>query len=294
MADDGTKVPISIVHRRGVPRDGSAPCVLYGYGSYEASMDPWFSVLRLPLLERGCVFAVAHVRGGGECGRRWYDDGKLLHKRNTFTDFVACARHLCATGFTSPERLAARGGSAGGLLMGAIANLAPELFAAVARRSAVRRRAQHHPRPDTAVDGHGVGGVGQPDRVARDVRLHEVVLAVREHRGEGVPGHPRDRGTQRSAGQLPRARQVGGEAAGDKARRPTARTYAPRWARATAARQVATTSGTTRRSCSRFSSTRSTRRPSQCSRRADAVQPRAVGRQPPAVSRLVVRAGRSR
>jgi oligopeptidase B len=130
-AGDGTRVPISIVRRREVPLDGSAPCLLYGYGAYEASMDPWFSVLRLPLLERGFVFAVAHVRGGGECGREWYDDGKLLHKRNTFTDFIGCARHLCANRYTSPDRLSARGGSAGGLLMGAVANMAPELFTAV-------------------------------------------------------------------------------------------------------------------------------------------------------------------
>jgi oligopeptidase B len=131
LADDGTSVPISLVRRTGVPRDGSAPCVLYGYGSYEASMDPWFSVLRLPLLDRGFVFAVAHIRGGGECGRNWYDDGKLLHKRNTFTDFIACARHLCNEQYTSAERLSARGGSAGGLLMGAISNMAPEQFAVV-------------------------------------------------------------------------------------------------------------------------------------------------------------------
>ncbi len=130
-AEDGTYVPISIVRGRDVPLDGSAPCVLYGYGSYESSMDPWFSVLRLPLLDRGFVFAVAHVRGGGECGREWYEDGKLLHKLNTFTDFIACARHLCDNGYTSARRLSARGGSAGGLLMGAIANMAPDLFAAV-------------------------------------------------------------------------------------------------------------------------------------------------------------------
>jgi oligopeptidase B len=132
VAGDGTRVPISLVRRKGVPKDGSAPCLLYGYGSYEASMDPWFSVLRLPLLDRGFVFAVAHVRGGGECGREWYEDGKLLHKRNTFTDFIACARHLCDEKYTSVERLSARGGSAGGLLMGAILNLAPEQFSAVA------------------------------------------------------------------------------------------------------------------------------------------------------------------
>ncbi|MEQ1785542.1 MAG: S9 family peptidase, partial [Acidimicrobiales bacterium] len=130
-AADGTRVPISYVHRRGIPHDGSAPCLLYGYGSYEACIDPSFSTLRLSLLDRGFVFAIAHVRGGGELGRPWYDDGKLLHKRNTFTDFVACAEHLVHEGLTAPERLAARGASAGGLLMGAVANLRPDLFAAV-------------------------------------------------------------------------------------------------------------------------------------------------------------------
>ncbi|GIJ29956.1 protease [Micromonospora qiuiae] len=131
LADDGTKVPISLVCRRGTPRDGSAPCVIYGYGSYEASMDPWFSVGRLSLLDRGVVFAVAHVRGGGELGRRWYEQGKMLAKKNTFTDFVACARHLAKAGWTAPDRLVARGGSAGGLLMGAVANLAPDAFTGI-------------------------------------------------------------------------------------------------------------------------------------------------------------------
>ncbi|MFG1955386.1 S9 family peptidase [Micromonospora sp. NPDC048830] len=131
LADDGTRVPISLVCRAGTPRDGSAPCEIYGYGSYESSMDPWFSVARLSLLDRGVVFAVAHIRGGGELGRRWYDQGKLLAKKNTFTDFVACARHLAKSGWTSPDRLVARGASAGGLLMGAVANLAPDAFAGV-------------------------------------------------------------------------------------------------------------------------------------------------------------------
>ncbi len=130
-APDGTKVPISYVHRAGVAHDGSAPCLLYGYGSYEHSIDPTFSTLRLSLLDRGFVFAIAHVRGGGELGRPWYDDGKRLHKRNTFTDFIACAEHLVAERVTSPDRLVARGGSAGGLLMGAVTNLRPDLFAAV-------------------------------------------------------------------------------------------------------------------------------------------------------------------
>jgi oligopeptidase B len=130
-AADGTQVPISWVHRKGAARDGSAPCLLYGYGSYEASIDPGFSSLRLSLLERGFVFAIAHVRGGGELGRPWYEAGKLLHKRNTFTDFIAAAEHLVAEGFTAPDRLVARGGSAGGLLMGAVANERPDLFAAI-------------------------------------------------------------------------------------------------------------------------------------------------------------------
>ncbi|WP_422734903.1 S9 family peptidase [Micromonospora sp. WMMD558] len=131
LADDGTRVPISLVCRAGTPRDGSAPCLIYGYGSYEASMDPWFSVARLSLLDRGVVFAVAHIRGGGELGRRWYDQGKLLAKKNTFTDFVACARHLVKAGWTAGDRLVARGASAGGLLMGAVANLAPDAFAGI-------------------------------------------------------------------------------------------------------------------------------------------------------------------
>ncbi|MFI7426197.1 S9 family peptidase [Micromonospora sp. NPDC049836] len=131
VADDGTRVPISLVCRRDTPRDGSAPAVIYGYGSYEASMDPWFSIARLSLLDRGVVFAVAHIRGGGELGRRWYDEGKLLAKKNTFTDFVACARHLVKAGWTGADRLVARGASAGGLLMGAVANLAPDAFTGI-------------------------------------------------------------------------------------------------------------------------------------------------------------------
>ena len=127
VAEDGTKVPISIVVKKGTQRP--APTLLYGYGSYETSIDPSFSVARLSLLDRGFVFAIAHVRGGGEMGRQWYEDGKLLRKKNTFTDFVACARHLKENGWAS--KVIARGGSAGGLLMGAVLNLAPEEFAGV-------------------------------------------------------------------------------------------------------------------------------------------------------------------
>ena len=130
-AADGTNVPISVVWRRTTPRDGTAPCVVYGYGSYEHSIDATFSSIRLSLLDRGVVFAIAHVRGGGEMGRHWYEDGKGLAKMNTFTDFVACARHLVDSKWTNPQRMVARGGSAGGLLVGAVVNLAPELFRAV-------------------------------------------------------------------------------------------------------------------------------------------------------------------
>jgi oligopeptidase B len=130
-APDGTAVPISYVHRAGLALDGSNPCLLYGYGSYEASMDPSFSSLRLSLLDRGFVFAIAHIRGGGELGRPWYEDGKELRKRNTFDDFIAGAEHLVAEGYTRPDRLVARGGSAGGLLMGAVTNQRPDLFGAV-------------------------------------------------------------------------------------------------------------------------------------------------------------------
>ncbi|HEX3751672.1 MAG TPA: S9 family peptidase [Streptosporangiaceae bacterium] len=130
-APDGTQVPISLVCRRGTPRDGSAPGLIYGYGSYEISVDPRFSIARLSLLDRGFVYAIAHIRGGGELGRTWYDDGKMLHKKNTFSDFVACARHLATGRWTSADRLVARGGSAGGLLMGAAVNAAPDAFAGV-------------------------------------------------------------------------------------------------------------------------------------------------------------------
>ncbi|WP_275693501.1 prolyl oligopeptidase family serine peptidase [Nocardioides sp. TF02-7] len=133
-APDGVRVPVSLVVRkdaRGPGGDAPVPVLLYGYGAYEYAVDPYFSVARLSLLDRGAAFAIAHVRGGGELGRRWYDDGKLEHKQHTFDDFVACARHLVDTGWSTPDRIVAEGASAGGLLMGAVANQAPEAFGGI-------------------------------------------------------------------------------------------------------------------------------------------------------------------
>jgi len=127
-ASDGTRVPLSVVYRRDTPRDGSAPLLLYGYGSYGISMPVHFSSNRLSLLDRGVIFAVAHIRGGGELGKPWHDAGRMKQKRNTFTDFVASAEHLIAQRFTSPQKLVIEGGSAGGLLMGAVTNMRPDLF----------------------------------------------------------------------------------------------------------------------------------------------------------------------
>ncbi len=127
-ARDGTKVPVSIVYPKSMKKDGSSPLLLYAYGSYGYSMDATFSSAQLSLLERGFSYAIAHVRGGQEMGRAWYEDGKLFKKKNTFTDFIDCGKFLVAEGYTSPDRLFAMGGSAGGLLMGAVVNMAPELF----------------------------------------------------------------------------------------------------------------------------------------------------------------------
>ena len=130
-AIDGTEIPMSIVYKKGTDLTGKAPLLLYGYGSYGASMDPYFSSVRLSLLDRGFIYVIAHIRGGEEMGRQWYENGKLLKKKNTFTDFIACAEYLINEKYTSKDNLCAMGGSAGGLLMGAVVNLRPDIFNAV-------------------------------------------------------------------------------------------------------------------------------------------------------------------
>ncbi|QQT28071.1 S9 family peptidase [Sphingobacterium spiritivorum] len=127
-AKDGTSVPISIVYKKGFKKDGQSPLLLYAYGSYGASMDPGFSSTRLSLLDRGFVYAIAHIRGGEEMGRQWYEDGKMMKKKNTFTDFIDCGQYLIDQKYTSKGHLYAKGGSAGGLLMGAVVNMAPDLW----------------------------------------------------------------------------------------------------------------------------------------------------------------------
>lgn len=127
-AEDGTKIPISMIYRKGLKKDGKNPLLLYAYGSYGATMDPYFSSTRLSLLDRGFIYAIAHIRGGEDMGRLWYENGKLLHKKNTFTDFIDCSKFVINQKYTSKEHLYAEGGSAGGLLMGAVVNMAPELY----------------------------------------------------------------------------------------------------------------------------------------------------------------------
>src|SRR5690606_6724268 len=130
-AQDGTMVPISIVYKKGFKKDGKQPLLLYGYGSYGNSIDPGFSSTRISLLDRGFAFAIAHIRGGQEMGRQWYEDGKMFKKMNTFTDFIDCAEYLIQEKYTSKEHLYATGGSAGGLLMGAVINMRPDLWKGV-------------------------------------------------------------------------------------------------------------------------------------------------------------------
>ncbi len=130
-APDGVQIPISLVYKKGFAKKGRGPALLYGYGAYGISIDPSFASDRLSLLDRGFVYAIAHIRGGGDLGKPWHEDGRLLKKRNTFTDFIAAAEYLIAQKYTSSDRLAIQGGSAGGLLMGAVSNLRPDLFAVV-------------------------------------------------------------------------------------------------------------------------------------------------------------------
>ena len=146
-------MPISLLYKKGIQLDGSNPCLLYGYGSYGASMSPSFDQKRLSLVDRGFIWAIAHIRGGQEMGRYWYDQGKFLNKKNTFTDFIASGKHLITAGYTSKEKLVIMGRSAGGLLIGAVLNMAPDLCEICRGWCAFCRRRYHHARRNHPIDG---------------------------------------------------------------------------------------------------------------------------------------------
>ena len=216
-AADGARVPVSLLFKKPLVKDGSRPMLLYAYGSYGASTDPSFSSNIFSLVDRGFVYAIAHIRGGQEMGRGWYDDGKMLRKKNTFTDFIAAGEHLVREGYTRSDRLAIRGGSAGGLLMGAVTNMRPDLFRVVvadvpfvdvintmldASIPLTTQEWQQWGNPAREPDYSYMKSYSPYDNVSR----------------EGIPQHPGHRRSQRSAGGLLGAGQVGGQAPGHEDR----------------------------------------------------------------------------
>ena len=160
-APDGVEIPVSLVYRKDRREPGRNPLYVYGYGSYGYPLPIGFNSNRLSLLDRGFILAYAHIRGGGDLGKPWHDAGRIMQKRNTFTDFIAVTEHLLAQGYGDGRRVAIEGGSAGGLLMGAVANLRPDLFRAGAVARALRRRDEHHARFVAAPDGARIRGVGR-------------------------------------------------------------------------------------------------------------------------------------
>ena len=217
-SDDGVQVPISIVARKG--RTGPVPTLLYGYGAYEASMDPYFSIARLALLDRGAAFAIAHVRGGGEMGRHWYDDGKLFAKQHTFSDFIACARHLVEAGWTTADAAGRRGRQRRRPADGRDRQPGARAVRRRRRGRAVRRRAHDDARRHAPAHGHGVRRVGQPRGGPGGLRLHGGVRAVRQRGSRRLPADPGRDLAQRHPGALRRAGQVGRAAPGDGRRAP--------------------------------------------------------------------------
>ena len=207
-ARDGARVPVSIVRPRETPLDGTAPLYLYGYGAYGHAIPPSFSTTRLSLLERGFVCAIAHIRGGDDLGYHWYEAGKLEHRGNTFNDFVDVARHLVAAGYTRAGRIALAGGSAGGELMGAAVNQAPELWGAVAAHVPfvdVLNTMLDTSLPLTPIEWPEWGN---PIRRRGGIRTHPFLLALRSTQAGRLPPHAGDRGIERSPGDLLGTRQV--------------------------------------------------------------------------------------
>ncbi len=218
---DGARVPVSLIYAKDTVLDGSAPLLLYGYGAYGHAIPAAFGANRLSLVDRGFVYAIAHVRGGTDKGWAWYTDGKLAHKPNTFADFIAAARHLVAERYTSAGRIVAHGGSAGGMLMGAVANLAPDLFAGIIADVPFVDVLTTMLDAELPLDAARVAGVGQSHHGPRGFRHHRWLFPRRQCGGQALPGHPGARRTDGSARHLLGTGQVGRAAAGDHdGRRP--------------------------------------------------------------------------
>lgn len=200
-ATDGTKIPISIVYRKGLKLDGSAPMLLYGYGSYGSSQDPAFSTARLVLLDRGVIYAIAHIRGGGELGERWRISGHLENKINTFTDFIDAAQFLESRKYTSRERLAIMGGSAGGLLMGGGREHAARTFQGRRGRRTFCGRHEYNAGSFAAAHDKRIPGMGESQRQAR-LRLHDAVLTLRQHQSASISRDARSRLDERQSSTL--------------------------------------------------------------------------------------------
>ena len=207
-ASDGVEIPISLVYRKGIKRNGSNAMLLTGYGSYGMSRDPVFSSVRLSLIDRGVIYAIAHVRGGSEMGRHWYENGKFLRKKNTFSDFIACAETLIRKRYTKTPRLAITGGSAGGLLMGSVLNMRPDLFGVVLAAVPFVDVLNTMLDPSLPLTVTEYDEWGNPER-SQVLSLHEVVRALRKRSCSRLPDHAGHRRPQRSAGRLLGACKVG-------------------------------------------------------------------------------------
>jgi hypothetical protein len=220
-AHDGETVPVSVLYRKGTKLDGTAPLLLYGYGAYGHAIPASFSTNRLSLVDRGMVYAIAHIRGGTDKGWRWYREGKLAHKENTFRDFIAAAEHLIAERYTAKGRIVAHGGSAGGMLMGAVANMRPELFGGILAEVPfvdVLNTMLDDTLPLTPPEWPN-GAIRSP---TPSVPAHCRLFALRPGEGAGLSGDAGARGPDRSARDLLGAGQMGGAAARHEDRRQSA------------------------------------------------------------------------
>ena len=233
---------------KDLKRDGTAPLLLYGYGSYGMAMPASFSANRLSLVDRGFVYAIAHIRGGADKGWGWYLDGKREKKTNSFDDFAACARALIEANYTGAKRIVGHGGSAGGMLMGAVANRAGELFAGIVAEVPFVDVLNTMLDDTPAADAAGMAGMGQPDRKRKGFSHHPVLFALRQRRGEGLSGDPGDGRADRSARHLLGAGEMDRAAARHHDAAAARCCCAPTWAPATAARRAASTGSTRSRS----------------------------------------------